>query len=284
MSLKSKFLNGIHSIVMMTKEEKIKPVIIPTDKEQLLKDKVVLITGGSSGIGYSIAETSLNSGAKVIIASSNENKLNNALNSLAQIGGGNVKGIVIDVKNTESLPAKVNEASKMFKENRIDVLVNSAGIISKSDFFCCDEKEFDDVMNTNSKGTFFMSQAVAKLMIEKKIGGHILNVTSSSALRPAWTPYQMSKWTVKGFTKGLADTLIPYGIIVNAIAPGPTVTPMLGKADSNNIFEQNTPAKRFSMPQEIAALAVFMMSDAGNMIVGDTYYMTGGSGTISLHH
>lgn len=147
-----------------------------------------------------------------------------------------------------------------------------------------DEEEYDAIMDTNAKGTFFMSQAVGKWMIEKSIKGHILNVTSSSALRPAWTPYQMSKWAVTGLTKGLADLMIPHGIVVNAIAPGPTATPMLGKNEDDSIYEPYTPAGRYAMPEEIASLALFMVSGAGNMIVGDTVYMTGGSGTITLHH
>ena len=121
-------------------------------------------------------------------------------------------------------------------------------------------------------------------MIENKIKGHILNVTSSSALRPAWTPYQISKWAVKGMTKGLADMMISHGIVVNAIAPGPTATPMLGKSETDCIYESYNPSHRYAMPEEIAALAVFMVSGAGDMIVGDTFYMTGGSGTITLHH
>ena len=73
------------------------------------------------------------------------------------------------------------------------------------------EKEYESIMDINAKGTFFMSQAVGRYMIEKSIKGHILNITSSSALRPAWTAYEMSKWAVKGFTLGLADALLPYG-------------------------------------------------------------------------
>lgn len=75
----------------------------------------------------------------------------------------------------------------------------------------------------------FHPSGVDMLIYSNKIKGHILNVSSSSALRPAWTPYQMSKWSIRGFTMGLADLLMPYGIVVNAIAPGQTATPMLGK-------------------------------------------------------
>jgi len=83
---------------------------------------------------------------------------------------------------------------------------------------------------------------------------------------------------------GLADILLPHGIIVNAIAPGPVATPILGKKEGDSINNVNSVSGRYSTPQEIANLAIFMVSDMGNMIVGDTYYITGGSGIISLHH
>ena len=246
---------------------------------------MALITGGSSGIGFSIAKAFINCGAKVIIAGTNEERLHIALENLEKFSErGGIAGLIIDVRKVNELPEKVKEAAALFKENRIDILVNSAGVVAKHNFWDIDEKEYDVIMDTNAKGTFFMSRAVGALMIEKSIKGHILNVTSSSALRPAWTPYQMSKWAVRGLTLGLADLFISHGIVVNAIAPGPTATPMLGKNEDDNIYEPYTPSHRYAMPEEIASLAVFMVSDAGDMIVGDTFYMTGGSGTITMHH
>ena len=280
MGVKTKLKNAVHTLIQMGKEEKIQPIIVPVEKEKLLDGKVALITGGTSGIGLAVAQAFQNAGAKVIITGTNQQKLEIVLKKM----GGGGKGVLIDVRDTEHLPDKVKEAEALFEENRIDILVNSAGVVVKHDFWGIDEKEYDGIMDTNAKGTFFMSQAVGKAMIEKQIKGHILNVTSSSALRPAWTPYQMSKWAVRGLTLGLADTLLPYGIVVNAIAPGPTATPMLGKTEGSSISEPNNPSKRYAMPEEIASMAVYMVSDAGRMIVGDTVYMTGGSGTITLHH
>lgn len=279
MGVKTKIKNAVHTLIQMGKEEKIQPIIVPVEKEKLLNGKVALITGGTSGIGFAIAQAFQNAGAKVIIAGTNQVKLEAALEKMWGI-----KGLLIDVRDTEHLPDKVKEAEALFEENKIDILVNSAGVVVKHDFWGIDEKEYDGIMDINAKGTFFMSQAVGKSMIEKQVKGHILNVTSSSALRPAWTPYQMSKWAVRGLTLGLADTLLPYGIVVNAIAPGPTATPMLGKTEGSSISEPNNPSKRYAMPEEIASMAVYMVSDAGRMIVGDTVYMTGGSGTITLHH
>lgn len=272
----------MRSIIFLLKEEKKIPIPVPTEENEKLKDKIALITGGSGGIGLAMAKEFIRCGAKVIISGTNEDKLKKIID-----GSDNkdkLRYIVIDVTKTQILNNKLNEAAALFDDNRIDILVNSAGVVSQNDFFNMSEKEYDNIMNINAKGTFFMSQAVGKYMIKNNIKGHILNVTSSSALRPAWTPYPMSKWAVRGLTLGLADLFIPHGIVVNAIAPGPTATPMLNKNEGDDIGNLFTPAGRFAMPSEIAALAAFMVSDYGNLIVGDTIYMTGGSGNINLHN
>ena len=271
----------VRDLVMIFKEEKKIPIPKPINAPELLKGKVALITGGSGGIGLAMAESFLKSGAKVIIAGTSEEKLRTCCEKIS--GGANLSYIIIDVLNVNYMSEKIKTAAGLFPENRIDILVNSAGVVSHSDFLDMSESEYDSIMDINAKGTFFMSQATAKYMIENRIKGHILNVASSSALRPAWTPYQMSKWAVRGLTLGMADKLLPYGIIVNAIAPGPTATPMLGKNEGDSIYNAACPAGRFALPSEIAALATFMVSDMGDMIIGDTFYMTGGSGTITLH-
>ena len=283
MGIKSKIKNMIRFLILLTKEEKIVPILTPKDKDKMLEGKIALITGGSSGIGLEIAKAFLGSGAKVILVGTNEQKLIQAVERISNKEN-SVRHIVIDVTDISLLNRKVREAATLFEEHEIDRLVNSAGLVAHNDFMHMDEVEYDRIMDTNAKGTFFMSQVVSQLMIEKNTKGHILNVTSSSALRPAWTPYQMSKWAIRGFTMGLADTLLPYGIIVNAIAPGPTATPMLNKNAGDSIYNGTNYSGRYIMPSEIASLAVFMVSRAGDMIVGDTFYMTGGSGTITYHH
>lgn len=276
MSIKSKIKN----LVLLLKEEK--KIVVPTqvNTTELLKNKVALITGGSGGIGMAIAESFLKNGAKVIIAGTNEKKLNNYVSSLISYDGC-VKHILLNVLEVDSIPTKISEASQLF--GKVDILVNCAGVINKSDFMHTSVKEYDHIMDINVKGTYFMCQAMSKYMIDNQIKGHILNVSSASALRPAWTPYQISKWAIKGFTLGLADTLLPHGIIVNAIGPGPVATSMLGKENDENINNNSNPSGRFIKPEEIANLATFMVSDMGSMIVGDTYYITGGGGTISMH-
>lgn len=271
-----------NEIIFERKSGKVSKIPIPVlkDSQKMLEGKVALITGGSSGIGYGIAEQFLKSGCKVIIAGTNKQKLKKCQENLAEYGC--VKSIVLNVLEIDKLKEKIREAAKLFEENKIDILVNSAGRNVSSKFMDIGTEEYEAVMDVNVKGVFFLSQAMGEYMIANEIQGHILNISSAASLRPAWTPYQISKWAIKGFTLGLADLLLPYGIVVNAIAPGPVATPMMGKS-VNDTIELPSPSGRYALPCEIAALAVFMVSDFGNLIVGDTFYITGGGGVISLH-
>lgn len=268
----------IGKIKHIFRKERILPVYQVVDKEQILKGKTVLITGGTGGIGYAVAETAIQSGAKVILSGTNEQKLQDYCLKL----GVCCKPLKMNLGDVKSIKSSVEEAINLFSENRIDILINSAGTHGDWDFMNPDEAEFDKIMDINVKGMYFVSNVVAKHMIENKIKGHILNISSSSALRPAWTPYQISKWAVNGITRGLADYLLPRGIIVNGLAPGPTATEMVKKID-DNLYYQNQPSHRYMTAQEVANLAIFMVSKNGDMIVGDTFYMTGGSGIISYH-
>ena len=272
----------IGSFAAALKTRKVVEIPKQMNSNELLMGKVAQITGGSGGIGYAIAENFILNGAKVILAGTNKEKLEKLTEKLGS-NKDKCQYIVLDVLDVSCMKEKIIEAAEKFEENRIDILVNSAGVLNESSFFDITEHEYERIMNINAKGTFFMSQEMAKYMIKNHIEGHILNVTSSSALRPAWTPYQMSKWAIRGFTMGLADTLLPYGITVNAIAPGAVATPMLGMKEGDNLYTDKNPLGRYALPREIASLATYMVSDMGRMIVGDTFYMTGGSGVIRYH-
>ena len=284
MKLKQLAVKSVRKLFSLAKEKRIVSVPVLVSQDKLLDGKIALITGGSGGIGMGIAKSFLNSGAKVIIAGTNQDKLNHCLSILR--GGGvsnSCSALILDVLDVKAMPQKVIEAASLFPENRIDILVNSAGVVAHSDFSTRTEEQYDFIMDVNAKGTYFMSQAVSNFMIEHNIRVHILNISSSASLKPAITPYQLSKWAVRGMTLGLADALLPHGIVVNAIAPGPVATQFIGRSEDDSIAEPVNPSGRCAVPSEIGNLAVFMASSAGDLIVGDTVYMTGGSGNISLH-
>ena len=261
-----------HVISYIKKKEKI-PIYISKETTELFKGKTVLISGGSGGIGRAIANKMKLCGANVIISGVNEKKLKKISEEI-----GNITYVILDIRSINSITNVINSIN-----GQIDILINCAGINNGDSFFDVKEETFDNIYNINVKGTYFLSQIIAKRMIENNIKGHILNVSSASALRPASTPYAISKWAIDGMTKGLADILIPYGITVNAIGPGPTATEMLNMSQNDEISHEKSPIGRYATPEEIANLAVFMVSNMGDLIVGDTFYISGGSGVISLH-
>ncbi|MGN8833589.1 SDR family NAD(P)-dependent oxidoreductase [Selenomonas montiformis] len=278
-SWKSKWKQRIKAVIQMCKEEKIQPVAerIHTGKE--LEGKTALIAGGTSGIGLAIAETFLECGCQVIVAGSSQEKLDRVNAKWRD----KIQTVRLDIREVNSLPDKIAIAASLADRGQIDILVNSAGVSSNLSYFDMTEAEFDKVMDINLKGTYFMCQTVAKHMVAHKVHGHILNVSSASSIRPAWSPYHLSKWGVRGLTVGLAGQLLPYGIIVNAIAPGPVATPLLGKGPDDSLYNPINPSGRYATPREIAELAAFMVGRTGDLIVGSSFFITGGGGTISMH-
>lgn len=277
MGIKNKLKKGGNAAIKMFKAKNVVPIYLRKDGNKILDGKIALITGGASGIGFGIAKAFVEAGSKVIIAGRNENKLKKACETL----GDAAKYIVLDVSQVSVISDKIEEASVLFgKDSQIDILVNSAGTHGNQHFIDVSESTFDSVIDINLKGTYFMCQKMGKYMIDRKIKGHILNISSASALRPAWTPYEISKWGVCGMTRGIAGALIKHGIVVNAIGPGPVATEMLGRDENDTLYMQENPSKRYAVSDEIGQMAVYLASDFCNLVVGDTLYMTGGTGIV----
>ena len=271
-SLKGAIVTGAKN-VLLSKLVRKHPVIVKDIESNLLLGKHVLITGGNSGIGYAIAKKMLESEATVPILGKKKKKTERAAKELG------CSYLIEDVSLTQHL---ISDLLVFLKEHNVDILVNSAGVLDKEPWLEKTPEGFDKVMNTNLKAVYFLCQTLANDMIKKNIKGHILNISSSSSQRPSWGPYQLSKRALNGLTLGFAQRLAPQGIIVNGIAPGVTATPMMNAVlDSDNLSYPN-PLRRASTPEEIANLAVFLASDLGNSVVGDTVMMTGGSGNLSF--
>lgn len=277
MGIKNKLKKCANAAIKIFKSKNVVPIYIRKDGNKILEGKTALITGGAGGIGFGIAKAFIDAGCRVIISGRNESKLIRASEELGDMS----KYIVLDVSQISSISKKIEEASNLFGQNaQIDILVNSAGTHGNQHFIDVTEDTFDSVIETNLKGTYFMCQKMGKYMIDHKIKEHILNISSSSALRPAWTPYEISKWGVCGMTRGIAGALIKHGIVVNAIGPGPVATEMLGRDENDTLYMEKNPAKRYAVSDEIGQMAVYMASDFCNLVVGDTLYMTGGSGIV----
>lgn len=252
------------------------PVYIPVMSGNILQGKTVFITGGTGSIGLSIAQRCIENGAKVIIAGRTQRKIDTSLECLD-----GAIGFVLDIQDTSDNMKKF--FLKFIDERKltIDTLINCAGLQVGTAFGNTKEEDYDKTLDTNLKGTYFFSQIFSNYLIENKVHGNILNISSVSGIRPAVSPYMISKWGITGLTEGMAKKLIPYGIVVNGIAPGPVATKMLG-LNGRNLDYSRAPAGRYSDPVEVANLAVFMISNMGRMIVGDTVYITGGCGNLTV--
>jgi 3-oxoacyl-[acyl-carrier protein] reductase len=274
----TKIKRFIKSGISVIKTKRVIPISVPIDDNHMLEHKVALIIGGSGGIGMAIARSYIASGCNVIISGTKPEKLMKCCEEL-----GKAKWIVLDLLKIEDLAVAIQNAFNFY--GRIDILVISSGVHSNkviNDIWEVTEDEYDNVMGINLKGTYFVCQNVAKHMKASKIKGNVLLISSSRAIEPAFSPYSLSKWGIKGFTLGLAEKLLPYGIVVNSIAPGSTATEMIGVRESDSIFCNDNRVGRYVVPDEVAHFAKLMVSDLGNMIVGETLYISGGRGIIDI--
>lgn len=271
----------IKKIISFFKKKEI--VVIPhvISNDDLLKGEVAFISGGSGGIGFAIAKELLESGCKVIIAGTNQTKMKDLLAGLKDEFQQKIKPFVLDIANCSCLDQTVLKATTIF--GKIDIFVNAAGVHTQDvDFWNMTSEEYDRVLNINLKSSYFLCQAFGKYMRDNNIKGHILLISSSRGSEPAWSPYGISKWGVDGMVKGLAQIMIPYGIVVNGIAPGPTATGLLGIKNGDSLYTAENVIGRLADPQEISTYAKLLVSDLGNMVVGETIRISGGRGCFDI--
>ncbi len=242
-----------------------------------LAGKIALVTGGTRGIGFSIARRFLQKGASVVLSGTSRASVATALEKLR--AEGSVAGHVSDLSLPESGAALVASAVERF--GRIDVLVNNAGISTGTSVWETGIEEWDRVHNTNLRSTFFVSQAVAKLMAGQK-GGSIVNVSSIAgqngglAASPA---YASAKAAVIGLTRSLARRLAEHGIRVNCVAPSDIETDATAGWPQNLRDRLNaiTPLGRFGSAEEVAGAVTFLASDDASYITGQTLSINGGA-------
>ena len=242
-----------------------------------LTDKVAVITGGGTGLGFGISKVFTEAGSKVVITGRRKKVLVNACNKL----GCKADYIVNDITELDSIPGLVNDIESRF--GPIKILVNNAGINQKKNALEVTNEEFESIIETNLKGLFVLARETGKKMIERNCGS-IINITSMAAIYgiPKVTAYSASKSGVLGLTRSLAADFSSYGIRVNAIAPGFIESPMLHKAFNSDperkrrVLER-TPMKKLGSPEDVAYAALYLASDASKFITGIQLPVDGGN-------
>lgn len=238
---------------------------------EILKGKKILITGGTSGIGKALAIKCLNEGAIVTITGRNLEKLKEVAK---EINNSNLRVIEWDITNIDIMDKKLEEVINLM--GKIEIFFNNAGVFLGKYNLEVKEDEYDKILDTNLKGSYFALQKIAKLLIDNSVKGKIINIVSIAGYQGAYEPYGLSKWGGIGLTKGMAKYLIKKGIIVNGIAPGTIATPMTKLDSEENIYFERSLDERAGVSEEIAEIGVFLASDTTNHIVGQVITCDGG--------
>ena len=237
-----------------------------------LQDKVVVITGGAQGMGELHAKKAIAEGAKIVITDINDELGQKTANSL----GDDVLFIKHDVSKETDWNHVIQEV--MNKWNRIDVLVNNAGITYNKTIDQISLEDYMKIVNINQVSVFLGIKTVSKIMKSQKQGS-IINISSMNGLVGGAIGYTDTKFAVRGMTKAAAKELSPYNIRVNSVHPVVIKTPMLEQDDVKEAvkeFEKTIPMRRVAQPEEVSNLVCFLGSDDASYSTGSEFVIDGG--------
>jgi 3-oxoacyl-[acyl-carrier protein] reductase len=245
----------------------------------MFADRVALVTGAGRGIGQAIAAAFAKAGASVVLNDIGpEDRLQQVAKELSAATGGRVISIAADVKDYDAVQGMVRQVNREF--GRLDVLVNNAGIIRRGSIETVTEKDWDEVLAVNLKGTFNCCKAAADIMIRQRYG-KIVNVSSVAAKTGDITSapgYGPSKAGMDALTKTLARQLASYGINVNGVAPHAIETDMSAEwpPEKRKAIIEAIPLKRLGRPEDVAEPVLFLASDKAAFITGEILDVNGG--------
>ena len=242
-----------------------------------LSGKFAVVTGGGSGIGLGIVTCLTKAGATVLITGRRKEVLEKA----SCEAGNQVYWEEQDITDLPAIPDFAKRTESKF--GPVDILINNAGINDVKSPFEVTDGDFQSILDTNLKGVFSLTREIAKYMIQRRRGSVIM-ITSMAAIYglPDVAPYAASKSGLLGLTRSLATDLSPFGIRVNAFAPGFIVTPMHDEAlkrypEKEKKTLERTPLRRFGLPEDIGNTVVFLASDAAGFITGAQIPVDGGN-------
>jgi len=242
-----------------------------------LDGRTAIITGAGSGFGAAMTERFSQEGARVLACDRDFDAVERLCEELLRAGRA-VRALAVDVAKAAQVEEMVAAAIAAF--GKVDILVNNAGISPKKEYLDYVEEDWDAVHSVNLKGEFLCARAVSEHMMANRYG-RILNLSSSAWRSGGFAggvPYTAAKAGVIGLTRALAKTLGPYGITVNAIAPGPSATQMTESwlAEWSKTFLKQIPLGRVGEPEDIANAALFLASDEAAYITGICLDVNGG--------
>ena len=252
-----------------------------------LSGKVAITTGASQGTGAGIALKFAEEGADVVVNYCRNEEMAEAVAEKIRKSGRRALAVKADVSRSSDVRNMVKKVLDTF--NHIDLLVNNAGIFMGGEIADLDEEVWDRVMAVNLKGVFLCCQAVGKYMIANKVEGSIINIASISGKLPELdgNAYSPSKAGVISLSALLAVEWAQYGIRVNALSPGPVMTPLQEKIYSTPELlaarNRGIPMNRHGNPEEIGKAAVFLASDDASYITGENLSVDGGSLASMFH-
>ncbi len=240
-----------------------------------MQGKTVIVSGSARGIGKAIAQRFCEEGANVVLSGVSEGVIATA--EAFRTAGYAVTAVQADVATTEGAKSLLDAAMDTY--GTCDVLVNNAGITRDKLLIRMDENDWDQVMDTNLKGTFLLTKAVARIMMKKRTG-RIINMTSVVGVmgNAGQANYAASKAGMIGFTKSIARELAGRGITCNAIAPGFIETQMTDALpeEVQAAYLKSIPAGRYGTPAEVADLVMFLAGDQAAYITGQIIHIDGG--------
>lgn len=243
----------------------------------LLKDKVAIITGATRGIGRAIAEIFAENGALLVLNGTNKEALNKLQEDI-NLEGKKHHIVVGDVSNPRTAEQLVEKAMNQY--NRVNILVNNAGISFRVPTEKISLSDWQRVLDVNLNGTFYVCKQVIPIMKKQK-SGKIVNISSRGAKIPNLSVapcYGASKAGINYLTRHLSLELGPFGINVNVVCPGPIETDMTRKWKDTDTKKamKHIPLGRFGKPEEVAQVVLFLVSDLSNYITGEEIGINGG--------